>query len=59
MTYFTGSKEGKLIEVKTFWLTDLTVSPGSPISFDDSVDFHHLPNGYTYKVEIIQAHYIP
>jgi hypothetical protein len=58
---------GQLIEVRTFWLThgqgagqSGIVSPNSPVSFEDlrNARVDHLPQGWKYQLEVIEADYV-
>ncbi len=57
---------GKLAEVLTFWLNRSLNSendfakavPGEPASFETRVRVEHMPKGFTYKVQVIEGHYI-
>jgi len=62
--------QGELIEVRTFWLRSVTgnvyqaappVFPNAPISFKNEYDasVNHLPYGWTYLLEVVEAHYVP
>ena len=57
---------GKLAEVLTFWLNRSLNSendfakavPGEPASFETRVRVEHMPKGFTYKVQVIEGHYM-
>ena len=34
------------------------VLPNTPVSFEDSVNVDHLPNGWKYQLEVIEARYV-
>jgi hypothetical protein len=48
---------GELIEVKKFRLYERPFEPNAPTSFSGIVDIQHLPEGYKYRLEVIEAHY--
>jgi hypothetical protein len=56
---------GELIEVRTFWMLGpdwqnlASVLPNSPVSFHGRVDVENLPVGWTYRLEVIETHYVP
>ena len=48
----------ELIETHTFGLK-VTVPAGAPVSFDEtSLGARYLPDGWTWKLEIVEAHYV-
>jgi hypothetical protein len=50
--------QGELIEVRTFWMDMPVVLPNTPVSFEDNVRVEHLPDGWKYLLEVIEAHYV-
>jgi len=48
---------GELIEVKKFRLYKGPFEPDAPASFSGIVDIQHLPEGYKYQLEVIEARY--
>lgn len=61
-SFFTSGDE--LIEVRTFWMKHRAgvswegpVLPNAPISFEEHLMVDHLPEGYTYELEVTEAHY--
>jgi hypothetical protein len=59
------SAEGELIEVRTFLMKhragisrDDSVFPNTPISFDEHLSVDHLPDGYTWQLEVAEAQYV-
>jgi hypothetical protein len=56
VSIYNGARE--LIEVKNLLLPDTTVAPGSPVAFDRYISFNYVPKGYSYRVEVIEAHYV-
>ena len=56
VSIYNGAREP--IEVKNLLLPDTTVASGTPVAFDRYISFNYLPKGYSYRVEIIEAHYV-
>jgi hypothetical protein len=56
---------GQLIEIRTFWMLGPdwqnlpTLFPNSPVTFHARVDVENLPVGWTYRLEVIDARYVP
>jgi hypothetical protein len=64
---------GDLIEGRTFWIRGIstdrndpnfgletdTLSAGSAVSFDESIQVSFLPESSLYHIELIEAHYVP
>ena len=62
-SFYNDSKE--LIEERTFSLhttyfapAPLTLSAGAAVSFKDFCEVEHLPEGWTWKLEIVAAQYV-
>jgi hypothetical protein len=55
---FYGGQE-ELIEFKTFVLQNAAFEPGTPASFDEHFSVDHLPQDYSYILEVIEAGYVP
>lgn len=59
------SSRDELIEVRTFWMKhgaalswEGPVFPNAPISFEEHLLVDHLPDGYTYQLEVTEARYV-
>jgi hypothetical protein len=66
-----NNAQGELIEVRTFWLQLFSLpeeslpwnipgvpEPSATVRFKNDVEVDHLPEGWKYQLEVIEAEYV-